>query len=90
MWEKSLCEKGTYQNGGYWAFFTGYYIYALSKIDKEESRKLFENFINHILKERNKGAPYEWENTKAGKFSGCFYGASVSLPWKIIREMKLI
>jgi len=50
MWEKSLCEKGTYQNGGYWAFFTGYYIYALSKIDKEESRKLFENFINHILK----------------------------------------
>jgi len=87
MWEKSLCEKGTYQNGGYWAFFTGYYIYALSKIDEEKSRKLFENFINHILKERNKGAPYEWENTKAGKFSGCFYGASVSLPWKIIREM---
>jgi len=86
MWEKSLCEKGTYQNGGYWAFFTGFYIYALSKIDKNESRNLLENFINHILKERNKGAPYEWENLKTGKFSGCFYGASASLLWKIIKE----
>jgi len=86
MWERSLSKKGIYQNGGYWAFLTGYYIYSLYRIDKKDSVKLFLDFINHILKERKRGAPYEWKNSEINQSSGCFYGASICLPYKCVVE----
>ena len=42
-----------------------------------------DKFLNHVLKMRKKGAPYEWKN-KEGNFSGCFYGPSITLPFKFI------
>ncbi|HRR95420.1 MAG TPA: hypothetical protein P5150_01625, partial [Candidatus Ratteibacteria bacterium] len=84
-WEKGLTKIGEYQNGGYWAFATGWYIYSLSKINKKLAMEMAEKFIDHILKKRNKGAPYEWQNLESGKYSGCFYAASITLPLKFIK-----
>lgn len=86
-WENSLWRKGEYQNGGYWAFASGWYIYSLSVIDKKLAMEMADKFINHILKERKKGAPFEWKNLQTGKFSGCFYGASITLPFKFISSL---
>jgi len=82
-WEAGLTPKGIYQNGGYWSFATGWYIYSLSKIDMKLAKEMAEKFLNHVLKMRKKGAPYEWKN-KEGNFSGCFYGPSITLPFKFI------
>lgn len=85
-WEKAITEKDTYQNGGYWAFPVGWYIYSLFKIDEKLPYELTEKFANHILEMRKNGAPYEWKNSKTGKYSGLFYAASITLPLKTIKR----
>ena len=38
-----------------------------------------------MKEKRDKGAPYEWQNLELGKYSGCFYAASITLPLKFIK-----
>ena len=87
-WEKAISRYQEYQNGGYWAFATGWYIYALSKIDLRYAEQLTDVFLSHTLKHWREGAPFEWENNKIESHSGCFYGASAALPFKFIKKIK--
>lgn len=88
MWEKTISPFGTYQNGGFWAVGTGWYIYVLSKIDKKTGENLTKRFLNHILKGRKKGAPFEWKNESTGQRSGSWYAASLTLPLKFIKTIE--
>lgn len=86
-WEKVSCPYQTYQNGGYWPIPTGWYIYSLSKINLKYARQLTDSFLDHVLKFRKEGAPFEWKNNKTNQKSGCFYGPSASLPYAYFTEI---
>ena len=86
-WEKALSALGDYQNGGYWAFAAGWYIFALSKIDPRLARGVFDALATHTLNERREGALFEWKNNQTGHRDGGFYGASAALPYKFASSL---
>ncbi|HEY3853475.1 MAG TPA: hypothetical protein VGO67_03675 [Verrucomicrobiae bacterium] len=42
----SACDKDTYQNGGYWATATGWFVYALDEIDPALADKTIIDLVN--------------------------------------------
>jgi hypothetical protein len=82
-WEKTISEMAynTYQNGGYWATPTGWYVYALSLVDKSAAFEMIEQFIEHTVNFTAKGAPLEWRSTDDKEYSGLFYGTSAVLTY---------
>lgn len=86
-WEQTRTDKGSYQNGGYWATATGWYARALWDYDQEISNAILEDFIEHTKKYRLQGAPYEWINEDTTKFAGCGYGTSGVLPYTAFKDI---
>ncbi|HEX3988263.1 MAG TPA: hypothetical protein VHZ30_02455, partial [Verrucomicrobiae bacterium] len=42
----SACDKDTYQNGGYWATATGWFVYTLDEIDPGLADKTIIDLVN--------------------------------------------
>ncbi|HVT11187.1 MAG TPA: hypothetical protein VHE55_02890 [Fimbriimonadaceae bacterium] len=78
-WEKAKSAPDTYQNGGYWATPTGWFVAALRKTDRKAGDQVLGDFVAHIRAMRAKGAPFEWINPKTNTYANGNYGSSAGL-----------
>lgn len=75
------CKRDTYQNGGYWATPTGWFVYTLDLVDPS----LADQTILELVRELRQNKFQEWV---AGKEKGVSdYLASVALPIAGINKM---
>lgn len=84
FWEISQTNKGFYQNGAYWGYPTGWYIYALTLIDESAGRDMFSEFITHLrttYREDLKSCLWECINPKLGHYKDAGYLTTVALPY---------
>lgn len=87
FWDRTICPRGEYQNGGYWATPLGWFTYALFKQDQELAGKLIVEWLDHTKQHEENGAPYEWMTKDGSVIDGKKYGTSAALPycgWKRI------
>ena len=86
-WEQAHCSYNTYQNGGYWATPTGWYLYALAQADLTLADQMLSEFIGHSIAEQANGAPYEWISRDGTVVDGRQYGASAALPCAALKRI---
>ena len=91
-WEKAGCAHNTYQNGAFWHTPTGWLMEALAKADRGLSRRIFQDYIQHLrqgdfrLGAKNL-APWECFGRHGHAAQNGVYMTSVAAPWAIIRTM---
>ena len=79
-WEKG-CPRDTYQNGGYWATPTGWFVYTLDLVDPA----LADRTVMDLVKDFQSGGACEWIFRNVRRLPN--YLASASLPLAGIRAM---
>lgn len=79
FWEQAQCERGTYQNGGYWATPTGWFVTALRKVDRAAADQLFAEYYHYVRRNRDAGAPWEWIQPEKNLRVNARYGSSIGL-----------
>lgn len=79
-WEKG-CPRDTYQNGGYWAAPTGWFVYTLDLVDPA----LADRTVMDLVKDFQSGGACEWVFKDVRRLPN--YLASASLPLAGIRAM---
>ncbi len=98
MWEISLAEKNTYQNGAYWGTPVGWVCSAIFKTNPRNAMKLASEYISDLRehdfrKGGDEGAPYECINDNGYK-QNPLYMTSVASPfivfnnWHFIHQQK--
>lgn len=81
-WEQGLCPAEEYQNGGYWATPTGWYVTALRRVNKQAGDRLLSQYVDHLRAHRHEGAPWEWIQPARGKRVNPLYGSSAGLVYR--------
>lgn len=85
-------RNGTFQAGGYWPQPTGWYAYALSKVDLSAARSLAREFVEHTKRLFEQGAPFEWISPNIPleqiPHLGRWYGPSIALPLTAFRRIQ--
>ncbi len=79
-WEKG-CPRDTYQNGGFWATPTGWFVYTLDLVDPA----LADRTVVDLVKDFRSGGACEWIFKDVRRLPN--YLASASLPLAGIRAM---
>ena len=80
-WEACSTPRDTYQNGGYWATPTGWFVYALDRADP----KLADQTVRDLVADFQAGGACEWVLGEKRQLPG--YLASACLPLAGIRAM---
>ena len=92
-WEKSVSPLSEYQNGGYWGTATGWYVAAISKVDRNAASDMARDYL-HFLRANTRpdGMPeaWEWFNPDTGKHANPLYVATVALPYISLRQAGLL
>ncbi len=92
-WEIAQCAPGTYQNGGYWAYPVGWYIYALTQIDDNAASELFVEYLNFIRETWddcfNTGT-WECTNSELDHWQNPGYLATLAIPYLTLYNKHLI
>jgi hypothetical protein len=88
-WEKSLVQKGDYQNGGYWGTPTGWVCYTIAKTDPAAAKQLAKEYIDNLRagdfrKGGEYGEPWECYNIKAPQNS--IYMTTVTSPYTVFKN----
>ncbi|MFO1513723.1 MAG: hypothetical protein U1F83_12525 [Verrucomicrobiota bacterium] len=78
-WEEAPGPKGHYQNGGYWATPTGWFINALRRADAAAADRLLSEYVSHLRANEPQGAPWEWINPALKLTVNPRYGSSAGL-----------
>jgi len=78
-WEKAGSGPKDYQNGGYWATPTGWYVAALREVDRPTADKLLGEYVRFLRENEAKGASFEWINPMTGVMRNPLYGSSAGL-----------
>lgn len=78
-WEEALCPAEQYQNGGYWATPTGWFIRALRRVDATAADRLLNEYVAHLREKTSQGAPWEWINPTLKLTVNPLYGSSAGL-----------
>jgi hypothetical protein len=92
-WEVAQCTSGTYQNGGYWGYPAGWYIYALSLIDDAAAEQMFTEFLNYqrdTWDEQLQSCAWECINPALNHYQNPGYLTTIALPYVTLRNKKLI
>jgi len=79
-WEKG-CPRDTYQNGGFWATPTGWFVYTLDLVDPA----LADRTVLDLVKDFQRGGACEWVFRDVRRLPN--YLASAALPLTGIRAM---
>ena len=93
FWEIAQCEPGTYQNGGYWAYPAGWYIYALSFVDAEAAGQMFDEYMAYqrdTWDDSLRSCAWECINPALNHYQNPGYLTSIALPYVTLRNKKLI
>jgi len=80
-WEQCSTPRDTYQNGGYWATPTGWFVYALNRVDPA----LADRTVFDLVADFQAGGACEWILGEKRQLPG--YLASACLPLAGIRAM---
>mgnify|MGYP006281178989 CR=1 FL=1 len=91
-WERAA-ERGVYQNGGYWGYPVGWYVYALSLVDFDAAGDLFREYLRAVTSCWEEGfAHCAWEcvNSEIGHAQNPGYAATVALPYVCLKEKGLL
>ncbi len=88
-WEKSLVQKGDYQNGGYWGTPTGWVCYTMAKTDPAAAKQLAKEYIDNLRagdfrKGGTFGEPWECYNNEAPQNS--IYMTTVTSPYIVFKK----
>ena len=91
MWEVSLAEKNTYQNGAYWGTPVGWVCYAMAKTDLASAKKLADEYIadlklHDFRKGGEEGAPFECFTSNGGQ-QNPLYMTTVASPYIVFKKM---
>lgn len=91
VWEFSLAQKNTYQNGAYWGTPTGWVCYAIAKTNYKLAQGLAKEYIddlrqNDFRKGKEYGAPYECFHPSGHK-QNPLYMTTVSCPLPALRNI---
>ena len=91
MWEVSLAEKNTYQNGAYWGTPVGWVCYAMAKTDLASAKKLAAEYIadlklHDFRKGGEEGAPFECFTSNGGQ-QNPLYMTTVASPYIVFKKM---
>ena len=78
-WESALCESGQYQNGGFWATPSGWWITALRRVKPSAGDRMLAEYVAHLRANRERGAPWEWINPVGQLRANPLYGSSAGL-----------
>lgn len=78
-WEEALCPAEQYQNGGYWATPTGWFVSALRRVDATAADRMLSEYVAHLRAKESQGAPWEWINPALKLTVNPLYGSSVGL-----------
>jgi hypothetical protein len=76
-WEQAGCERDRYQNGGYWATPSGWYIAALRKVSRPDADQFLAEYVTHLRRFETEGAPWEWVYPPTKLEVNPRYGSSV-------------
>ncbi len=89
VWESSLTEKNSYQNGAYWGTPTGWVCDAIARVDIEAAKQLAKEYIDDLRagdyrKGTDFGAPWECYNSKSAQ--NAVYLTTVSCPYIVFSQ----
>jgi len=91
MWEVSLAEKNTYQNGAYWGTPVGWVCYAIAKTDIASAKQLAAEYmadlkLHDFRKGGDEGAPFECFTTSGGQ-QNPLYMTTVASPFIVFKKL---
>lgn len=93
FWERAQCAPGTYQNGAYWAYPAGWYLYGLSLVDENAAAAMFHEYLTYQVENwDNTFRQGTWEciNPELNHYQNPGYLASVALPYAVLRTKGVI
>jgi hypothetical protein len=92
-WQRSVVKVGTYQNGGYWGTPVGWYISAMYKVDPKAATEMateYVQFLRNNMRPDGMTTAWEWFNPDTGEHANPLYGASVALPYIVLKNAGLL
>ena len=81
LWDRA-CPPDTYQNGGYWATPTGWFVHALALVDADKARQTVVDLVGDFARR----GICEWVHGETTRLPG--YVASATLPLQGIRALR--
>ncbi len=93
LWQKSIAEAGTYQNGGYWGAPAGWYIAAVARTEAAVARAMareYVGFLRRNLRPDGMSEAWEWVNSESGKRNNPLYVATIALPYISLMQAGLL
>jgi hypothetical protein len=85
-WDSARSGGEEYQNGGFWATPTGWYVAALDTVDRNSAERMLGEYVAYVRANRAKGAPYEWINPKTGAAQNPNYASSAALVYAALLQ----
>jgi hypothetical protein len=92
-WQHSISEVGNYQNGGYWATPTGWYIAAIHTVDPQAAKDMAKDYIQFLrdhMRPDGTAEAWEWFNPDTGAKNNPLYGSTVALPYACLKKAGLL
>ncbi len=83
-WPVAASKPGTYQNGAYWGYASGWYVDALSRVDRKAARDCFLDYLGAMEEGWNdSGEACAWEcvNPALDHYQNPGYLATVAIPY---------
>jgi hypothetical protein len=91
-WPQAHSKPGTYQNGAYWGYATGWYVSALSQVDRQAARDLVVDYLAAMEQGwSDDGSKCAWEciNPALDHYKNQGYLTTVALPYVVLQEAGL-
>jgi hypothetical protein len=79
-WDNSTSTQQQYQNGGYWATFTGWFCGAVSNVNLYLAEWVFSRYVDAAQAQGPAVAPYEATNSVNGYHGIAGYCVSAGMP----------
>jgi hypothetical protein len=92
-WEAAQCAAGTYQNGGYWGYPAGWYLYALSRVDASAAAAMLTEFVRYQREHWGAGlqsCAWECINPELDHYQNPGYLTTIALPYVCLMSKGLI
>ncbi len=88
-WQDTPMEKDTYQNGGYWGMFTGWFLRGVAITEPTLASATARVFVEHMrryngfdgLDAANRGAPWEWIHPDGSRV-GPLYAPTITVAYR--------
>ncbi len=93
FWELAQAEPGRYQNGAFWGYPAGWYIYALSLVDGQAAGEMFGEYLGYLRATWNddlRACAWECINPDLDHYQNPGYLATVAMPYAALKQKGLL